>query len=317
MRAKAIAVIEPGRVELSNIDVDEPKAAEVLVKTEACGICMGDVHAFAGRSRTAYPAFIGHEGVGTVVSMGDQVVDLKPGDRVTTLGGPAFAEYYKTVEGQAAKLPEGVEKPWLWISEPAACAVNGVRGANVEIGDDVCVVGCGYMGLLLLQALPKSYTGTLIAVDLDDHKLMLAKRFGAEVTLNPRRSDVLKETRSVLGRGADVVFEAAGVRGTISLATGLARNSGTVVIFGHHVEDEMVPTSDWHTRGLRVLNTAPQFSPDFTREFRTAVKLMRRGVFNQEPLMTHIHGFDEAQEAFQVAQQRPRGYVKGVIRSGP
>lgn len=314
MKARAAVVTRPGRVELHEVDVPEPRGREVLVKTEACGICMGEVHTFTGKPKPTYPALIGHEGVGTVAAVGDQAVALKPGDRVTTLGWPVLAEYYRTVEDQAARLPPGVAKPWLWISEPVACAVNGVRGANVEVGDDVCIVGCGYMGLLLLQALPRSYMGTLIAVDIDDEKLILAKRFGAEVTLNPRRSDALKETLAVLGRRADVVFEAAGVPGTISLATGLTRNGGKLVIFGYHVDDEVVPTSEWHVRGLHVLNTAPQFSPDFTREFQTAAKLMRRGVFNQEPLVTHLFSFDQAQEALEVAQLRPRGYIKGAIR---
>ncbi|MEM2905173.1 MAG: alcohol dehydrogenase catalytic domain-containing protein [Candidatus Bathyarchaeia archaeon] len=178
MRGKALVVTEPGRVELTETDVAEPRGMDVLVRTEACGICMGEAHTFTGKLKPRYPALMGHEGVGTIVSIGEQVVSLKPGDSVTTLGGPALAEYYRTVGGRAAKVPEGVEKPWLWVSEPVACAVNGARGANVEIGDDACVVGCGYMGLLLLQAPPRSHMGTLIAVDVDDEKLILAKRFG-------------------------------------------------------------------------------------------------------------------------------------------
>lgn len=78
---------------------------------------------------------------------------------------------------------------------PLACVVNGIRGASIEIGDNVCLIGCGYMGLLLLQATPIRYMSSLVALDICDERLDLARDFGAEYTLNPRRCDPVREVR--------------------------------------------------------------------------------------------------------------------------
>lgn len=310
---KALHIVSPGRLGVTEVEVPKLQRWEVLVQTKACGICMGDVHTFSGELPRGYPVFAGHEGVGVVAEVGEGVEDLEEGDKVTTLAGRAFAEFYKTDVSRVARIPVDVGKFERWVSEPVACAVNGIRGVEVEVGDDVCVVGCGYMGLLLIQGLPKTFIHKLVALDLKDENLGLAERFGAEVTLNPGKGDVVKEVRKVLGRGVDVVIEAVGVVGAIELATQLVRPGGKLAIFGYHVKPERVPTDEWHNKGLRILNTAPSFSKNFVKDFQDAVKLMRKGVFNQELLITHVNPYTEAQEAFEAALNRPTGYIKGVL----
>jgi threonine dehydrogenase-like Zn-dependent dehydrogenase len=84
-------------------------------------------------------------------------------------------------------------------------------------------------------------------------------------------------------------------------------------VFGRHVPDEKVPTEKWHTMGLKVLNTAPAYSRAFNKDFHDAVALMRKGVFDQKPLITHKFRYGEAQSAFMKAAERPADYIKGVI----
>ncbi|MEM2500415.1 MAG: zinc-binding dehydrogenase, partial [Candidatus Bathyarchaeia archaeon] len=231
------------------------------------------------------------------------------------LGGPAFAEYYKTNKWNVAKIPEEVPERDLiyWISEPLACAVTGIKGSNIQIGDKVCIIGCGYMGLLLIQLIPKDIVGELIAIDIRDKCLDLARRFGARYTLNPLKSDVAKETREILGGEADIVIEASGAPGTIYLATEIVRRGGRLVIFGRHVVDEKVPTEEWHVKGLTILNTSPSFSNNFNKDFFDAVNLLKRGVVDQRPLITHIFPYTKAQEAFELASRKPLDYIKGVL----
>ncbi|MEM2885913.1 MAG: zinc-binding dehydrogenase [Thermoproteota archaeon] len=231
---------------------------------------------------------------------------------MTALGGPAFAEFYLTDCRNAAKIPDDVEDFAPWISEPLACAVNGIRGSGIQIGDGVCIIGCGYMGLLLIQAMPRN-VGNLVALDIRDERLALARKFGADFALNPARADAVEEVRNLLGGEADVVIEASGARGTLELATDLARPGGKVAIFGRHVADEVVPTEKWHGKGLRLLNTAPAFSPDFNRDFRDAVRLLEKGVFDQKPLITHRFPNEDAEKAFKIASERRADYIKGVI----
>jgi len=194
-----------------------------------------------------------------------------------------------------------------------ACAVNGIRGSEMRIGDDVCVIGCGYMGLLLMQAMPKTIINSLVAFDIKDERLALAKKFGAGLAINPGIQDPTKSLIDFLGHRADIVIEASGAEGTIRIATELVREGGKLVIFGRHVVDERLPTEKWHNKGLRILNTAPAFSDDFIKDFRDSVKLLKRGIFDQRSIMTHRFTFRDAQRAFEVASAGSSEYIKGAI----
>ncbi|MEM2740449.1 MAG: zinc-binding dehydrogenase [Candidatus Bathyarchaeia archaeon] len=305
--------ISKGKAEIVDIEVEKPGREEVLVETRACGICMSEVNMFMGKLPGGRVA--GHEGVGIVSALGEDVVGIDIGDRVTTIGGPAFAEYYKTSVRNIERIPDYVkdEDMVYWISEPLACVVNAIRCSELEAGDDICIIGCGYMGLLIVQALPKNILGGLIAVDVKEDRLKLAESFGVDYTVNAREADVVEEVRRIAGGDVDVVIEASGASGTIRTATDLLRAGGKLVLFGWHVEDEIVPTSLWHTQGLKILNTSPASSRDFNKDFHDAMGLLRRGVFDQKPLITHRFHYTEAQEAFKIASEKPEGYIKGVV----
>ncbi len=310
MKAQAIS-ISKGVAEIIESDIPEPRRSEVLVETKACGICMGDVYAFQGKLPGG--RVMGHEGVGIVAKTGEDVRNVKPGERVTTLGGPAFAQFYRTDCRNIARIPDDVEDLALWISEPAACAVNGIKRSAIQIGDKVCIIGCGYMGLLLLQSIPKAIVDCLVAVDLLNERLDLAMKFGADHAVNPREVKAVEEVRRILGGEADIVIEASGAPGALYLATDLLKPSGKLVIFGRHVVDETVPTEKWHVKGLTILNTSPASSPDFNKDFHDAVKLLEKRVFDQNLLMTHRFPYRDAMAAFRVASDKPADYIKGVI----
>jgi len=310
MKVQAV-ILSKGAAKINEINMEELHGDEVLIETKACGICMGDVYTFQGKLPGGRP--MGHEGVGVVAEVGENVKNIKRGEKVTTLGGPAFAELYKTDYRNVAKVPDDVEDLACWISEPLACAVNGIRGSEIQIGDSVCIIGCGYMGLLLIQAMPKTTINSLVAVDIRSERLNLAAKFGAEFTLNPDEVDVVREVRRILDGEADIVIEASGAPETLNLATELVRPSGKLVIFGRHVVDQRVPTEKWHGKGLRILNTAPAFSTNFNKDFHDSVKLLRKGMFDQKPLITHKFPFRDAETAFKVASRRTPGYIKGAL----
>jgi len=113
--------------------------------------------------------------------------------------------------------------------------------------------------------------------------------------------------------GLDLVIEASGVKGTISTATEMLRTGGTLNIFGWHPGEEMLPTHQWHYKGLKVLNTAPMFVDDFAVYFRSAVAMMSTGRLDQTQLITHRFPVEEADRALEVAANKKDGYIKGVI----
>jgi D-arabinose 1-dehydrogenase-like Zn-dependent alcohol dehydrogenase len=100
MKAQAI-IISQGVAKVREIDIPEMGRGDVLVRTKACGICMGDIYVFQGKLPGGEA--MGHEGVGVVAEVGEDIKDIKRGDMVTTLGGPAFAEFYATSRQNVAK----------------------------------------------------------------------------------------------------------------------------------------------------------------------------------------------------------------------
>jgi len=304
---------KPGKLTFQQVDLDKLAFNEVLIRTKACGICKLDINSFTGKIKGDYLKRPGHEGVGIVEEVGKEVYGLKPGDKVAAVGAGAFGTYFKAKRDMVAKIPQGTEEFEYWIAEPVACVVNAVRATSIQPGDTVVIIGCGYMGLLLTQALPKEYITHLFCIDIDDERLGLAKEFGADTILNSNQTDVVEYIKDKIGE-VDVVIEAAGVKGTLDIATQLLRKGGKLVIFGYHVDKEIVNTGAWHVKGLWVLNPSPMLSSNFSKDFQDAVKLMKKGTFNQKKLITHKFAFSEIQEAFSfISKNKPSDYIKGVI----
>ena len=312
MQVRAINIKEPRKIIFRDVDLGKLKPNEILVRTKVCGICKFDINAFSGKIKDSYLNELGHEGVGIVEKVGEEVGEFKPGDKVAAVGRGAFGKCFRANENMAAKIPQETEDFEYWIAEPVACVVNGLRSTTIQPGDTVAVIGCGYMGLLLTQGLPKEYIAHLFCIDMDDERLELAREFGADTILNSIQTNVVEYIKSEKGE-VDVVIEAAGAKGTSDIATELLRKGGKFIIFGHHVEEELVDMGAWHMKGLRILNPSPMLSSNFSKDFQDAVKLMKRGTFAQKKLITHTFAFSEIQKAFSFISSKPPHYIKGVI----
>jgi threonine dehydrogenase-like Zn-dependent dehydrogenase len=306
-------------------EVPHPLHDQVLVRMSACGICQYDIKCYSGKEKNqAYCDRPGHEGVGIVEETGIGVKDIKPGDRVVTFAlGGSLSEHFIADRATIVKIPDEVKNYELWVSEPVACAVSALRHLKIEPGDDVVVIGCGYMGLLLIQGLPKEYIGNLIAIEIDKHRLELAKKFGATSVIDPgdfypgdlslQPDDLANAVFDITGRKIDLVIEAVGKPGVIAPATRMLRNGGRLCIFGHHAEDETIPTGSWHMQGLVVLNTTPFLSADFHKDLYDAVKLMGKKVFDQTELITHRYDYVDIKKAFNEVSGHPPGLMKAVL----
>lgn len=314
MKTESLVMVKKGQVEITEVKVPKMGANDILVEVKANGICKGDVSLFTGVLDHGYPLYHGHEPAGIVADKGSKVKDFEVGDAVALLASPSFRKHIVAGASRAVKIPEkavNAKDLALWVSEPVACAVNGVLGSNLKPGDKVALIGCGYMGLLLLQAMPREILKKLVVADPDPMRRRLAKALGAPQVVDPCKVD-LKELAEEVGK-FDVVIEASGAKGTLATATDMVRRGGILNIFGWHHGEELVPTTKWHLLGLRVLNTAPGFAEDFNVPFKGAIALMASGRINQASLITHRHSYLDAQEAFEIASSRANGYIKGVI----
>ena len=317
MRVSALRIERPKVLEMIEFDIQAPGPDDILVKTLACGICWFELKAYLGEVPIEYPFIGGHEGIGIVADKGEKVADLKVGDLVTTWSKAAFADYYLIPRSRAVKIASNIKEPEFWISEPPKCATTATTHLGVAPGNNLVLIGCGYMGLLHLQVLPKEWLPNLIAIDLSERQLQLAQRFGATHTIAVKpdhNQEVLAEVQEICDGRVDIVIEAAGSSNALELAGNMLRTAGILSIYGFHTHTETIDTGQWHLKGLRVFNTSPGISNFSLDDFYKAVALMKRGIFNQRPLISHKYEFKKGIEVIKnLCHERPADYIKGVF----
>jgi len=312
---KTVSFTGKGALSVREGSVAGPGGNQVRVKMKACGLCLYDAKCIKDTSvDPVYSAMPGHEGVGIVMEVGKGVTDIEPGDKVTSIAfGGALSEEYIADRSTVAKIPKEVDRYEHWIAEPATCVVSALRLLRIEPGMDVVVIGTGYMGLLIIQGLPKEYIRTLTAVDILDDRLVLAKKYGAGFAVNAKRDDPVKAALDAARGKVDLVIEAVGTPGVLAKATEMLKNSGKLCIFGHHAVDETVPTNAWHMKGIEVLNTTPFMSKSFPKDLADAVRLMEKGTYDQSGLVSKTYRYPQLEHALHELSPKPPEVIKSVL----
>lgn len=313
---RAAILDAPGHFAVTRMEQPTPGYGEILVRSAICGICTGEVDMYEGKGGgQTYPRFIGHEVSGEVEAVGEGVTDPRPGDRVTVYAeGKGYAEYITVPAVWAVKLAP--ETPYdLAVGEPIACSVNGVRKVDPQINDSVCLVGCGFMGLIMLQVFAARGTGLMIAVDRRDALLDLAGRLGATHVMNPDRVDVEKEVKALTeGRGVDIGVEAAGIQATLDLTSRVVRMEGALEVFGFHLGGaRQVDWAFWNWMAFRIINGHTRSQHVYVEGMRLGVALMEAGKLDMRPLVTHRFPLEDINDGFRTAARKEDGFVKGVI----
>ena len=145
------AILSRDGFKIRELDVPVVGDDEVLIKTIACGVCSGDVFVYKYHQELpATQSRLGHEGSGTVATMGRNTTGFRIGDVVTALGMPAFADYFITKPEMLVRLPPEID-PVNALGEPVACCIHAGNRFGIRPGDHMAVVGCGFMGLICLQ----------------------------------------------------------------------------------------------------------------------------------------------------------------------
>jgi len=310
-------LVAPGKFVLKEEKVDTADD-QVLIRVKICGICKYDLAYYKGFLGT-FPEQIGHEPTGIVEQVGRNVTQFKPGDRVTglfteQLYQKGFATYAIGYPQYLIKVPENVPLEHA-LGEPLKCVSTILRSAPPEFGDYVLVMGCGFMGLLVLSGLAGQGPEMIIAADINAERLAMAEELGATVTLNPQRVDFLSEVEKLTrGHGTDIVFELTGYPEPVQLAARTLRlHRAKFVLGGWHGTECTYNLRCWTHPGAIVLCPHPQFSLDPMDDLRRAMEGLERGVFPMDKLVTHQFRLDQIQEAFELAERGDAGYIKGII----
>ena len=149
----------------------------------------------------------GHEGVGYVAKIGAGVTDFKEGDRVA---GGGFANVRNLSAQRVFKIPESDLPDEYWIVEPVSCAVTGIDHCQIQPGNRIVLVGCGFMGLLILQGLLRYPLDDLIVLDIVQSRLDLAQQLGVGEVYNTAGADLQELSRELKSREIDVVVDTSG-----------------------------------------------------------------------------------------------------------
>lgn len=309
----------PGHFEIEERDL-VPGANQVLVKVKVCGLCNWELNFWRGNGpedgyyRT-YPYVLGHEWAGVVEEVGSEVTHVKKGNKVCGLlyeefGG--FSEYALPFGYEVFKLSDDTEFDNA-IAEPMKCVTTVVRNAAPTIGDTGLVLGCGPMGLWCTQALSSNTLGNLIAVDVDDSKLNLAKKYGATHTINPLKEDAVKKISEITGgKMCDFVIEGTGNPNLISSTFDYLKNCGRLVLMSSY--EAPLKELDLPKLIEKCIKIIPAHPPtvDANDIYRT-IALIENGTFHNEEIITHRFTLDQINEAFKTLENKPKDYIKGVI----
>jgi L-iditol 2-dehydrogenase len=317
---------------------------DVLVRVRACGICGSDVHGFDGSTgRRRPPLVMGHEAAGEVAAVGIAVNRWKAGDRVTmdstvfcgrcwhcmrgecnlcderrVLGvsceayrrDGAFAEYVSVPERILHKLPDGLSFEQSAMAEAVSVAVHAVRNACLEPDAAVAVVGSGMIGLLVVQVLKIQGCRQIIAVDLDDGRLGLARRLGATSVINSALASAPAAIGQLTsGRGADVVFEVVGLSSTLATALESVRKRGRVILIGNLQAKAELPLQAVVTREISLIGSCAS-----SGEYPESLELIVSGKINVDAFISAAPPLEEGPAWFERLYAGEKGLMKVVLR---
>ncbi len=316
MKFKRACLVEPGRFELFEVD-EEPGAGEILLKISGCGLCNWELNFWDGNlNYQGYPHKLGHEFAGVVVAVGSGCTKFKVGDKVSAVdrGFGGFAEYRVTKETACELLNDNVN-PVYAMGEPQKCIVSVLRAAAPEAGDYGIVLGVGPMGMWCIQGLKSNTMSALIAIDIDDEKLAMAKEFGATHIINSRNEDVIQRIQEITeGHMADFVIEGTGIPTLLNASQDYLRTGrGRLILMSSHHDSCQFDFRKAVDKGLEFRIAHPPYSQDERDDFRRAVKLINNGVFQSEPLVTHVFKLSEIQNAFEMLANKPKDFMKGIV----
>jgi threonine dehydrogenase-like Zn-dependent dehydrogenase len=289
-------------------------ADEVLVKVAACGVCASELDMWDGSGASGYPLYPGHEVSGVVEAVGESVDTFAAGDPVATwVTTRGFAEYV-AVKADYCRAAGNVALD-LALGEPVACAVNAVELADVRLGDDVVIIGAGFMGNLVQKLVALRGAHSVIVADTRLDALDRAKALGASRVVDVRAESLVDVVAaSTQAGGADVTFECTGAQAPLLLVGDVTRMSGKIALVGYHQgAAREIPLGLWNWKAFTLLNAHFRDVGTILRGMTVGMRLMTSGALSLEGLVTHRFPLPQIDEAFRVAREKPTGFVKATI----
>jgi 2-desacetyl-2-hydroxyethyl bacteriochlorophyllide A dehydrogenase len=338
---RAIVIERPNHIVLREVETPEPGPREVRVRSVLAGVCRTDVDILMGsldERWVRFPVVPGHEWSGVVDAVGEGVATLEPGQRVVCEGNigcmscarcragdthlcqtydavgftrsGGWGEHVVVPARVVHALPEHVSFAAAALVEPASVVVKGLDRARVEPGETVGVIGVGALGALAIRIARLRSPATIVAYGMREEELELAKSLGADAVVNVAEQDAEAATHALLGGGPDVVVESAGAVEAVELSTRLAREGGRLVLLGiaGHDRELRLPADRIALRDLTAFGSVGYT----TAAWAKTVSLLRKGLVDLDPIVTHRFPLERYEEAFALMDER-RGVVARIV----
>jgi threonine dehydrogenase-like Zn-dependent dehydrogenase len=338
---RAIVIERPNDVALRDVETPAPGPGEVRVRSVLAGVCRTDIDILTGALDprwVRFPVVPGHEWSGVVDAAGEGVTTLEPGQRVVCEGNigcmscprcragdthlcqrydavgftrsGGWGEYVVVPERILHALPEHVSFAAAALVEPGSCVVKAFDRARIEPAESVGVVGVGAMGALAIRIARLRSPSRIVAYGLRDEELELARLLGADEVVNVAEVDAEAETARLLGGGLDVVVETAGAVPAVELSTRIVREGGRVVLLGiAGSERELtLPADRIPLRDLTIYGSVGYTTAAWAR----MVGLLREGLVDLDPIVTHRFPLDRFEDAFALMDER-QGVVARIV----
>jgi L-idonate 5-dehydrogenase len=332
---KSIVIHTAKDLRIEDRPVEKPGPGQVLLRLAAGGICGSDLHYYNhggfGTVRLKEPMILGHEVSGRIEELGPGVSGLEPGQLVAVSPSrPCYSCRYcreglhnqclnMRFYGSAMPFPHiqgafremlvadalqcvpaaGLTAGEAAMAEPLAVCLHATRRAGEMLGKRVLVTGCGPIGLLSILSARRAGAAEIVAVDITDFTLSMAMRTGADKTINTR-TDPEGLAPYFADKGTfDILYECSGAAAALAQGIAALRPRGTIVQLGLGGGEMALPMTAITTKELS-LNGSFRFHP----EFAIGVELMRKGLIDVKPLITHTVACDEALSGFELANDR-------------
>jgi threonine dehydrogenase-like Zn-dependent dehydrogenase len=333
---KALVIRRPGEAVIENVAEPRPQPEEILLRVRMIGLCGSDLNSYRGKNPLVrYPRIPGHEIAATILQTHAARSDLKAGTNVTLSpytncgkcaacrrGRANACEFNETLGVQRdGALLEHIWAPQeklhtanlsiqaLCLVEPLTVGFHAVSRGRVQSSDTVAVFGCGGVGLGAIAA--SHFVGApTIAVDLDDHKLEIARSAGAARTVNAAREPLHEHLLQLTeNRGPDVVIEAVGLPETFRAAVEEVAFTGRVVYIGYAKEPVAYETRLFVQKELDILGSRNAIPADFTR----VIAMLETGAFPVEQAVGTIVSLEQAPSILQQWSEAPERFTKIMV----
>ncbi len=338
------AAVWNGPYDLSIQEVPCPRhgEGEVLIKTKAVGICGSDLEIYDGRfTQTKPPLTIGHEGGGIVEAVGPGVSEVKEGDRVIVecliycgtcencrkgrynlcdlfkvlgmidLQGE-YADYFVAPEKNCYLLPDEISWPEAGLIDTLAGPVYGITLTDVPLESSVAVFGPGPAGLFFCKLAKLRGASKVYLVGTRANRLEFGKSYGADVTLNVNRDNVVEFIKEdTAGRGVDIVIESAGSGKALNDGMSVLKKGGELLVYGVFgggpipVDIQPIQLYEFVLKGIN----------GYPFKYPQAINFIKNGVIEVKNLVSHTFTLEELPEAFSsgLIIKRHENYMKGVV----